>query len=96
VLKLEKLIKQADELALNPTQQFTMLKDFYSPVSLAIRGDLASAVIKSVPDTIPPSGVAPIAYCAHNVVITAVEREREFTNLLEPSCSVTLSIQEVV
>jgi hypothetical protein len=96
VLRLEKLVKQADELVLNPAQQFIMLKDFYSPISLAIRGDLTSAVIKSVPDTTPPSGIAPIAYCAHNVVISAVEKEREFTNLLEPSCSVTLSIQEVV
>lgn len=96
VLKLEKLLKVADGLALHPAQQFIMLKDFYAPISLAVRGDLTSSNLQSVADSVPASGVAPLAYCAHNVVITAAEKEREFTSLFEPSCVVSFSIQEVV
>lgn len=96
VLKLEKLVKVLDELALSPTQQWGMLKDFFTPTSLVLRPDLTNAVISTLPDTAPASGLAPIVLTAHNIIITGVSYERVAIGLEEPNCLTTLTIQEVV
>jgi hypothetical protein len=94
-LRFQKLIKTLDELALHPTQQFAVLKDYVIPTSLTIRPDLSSSILSQFTDSTAPD-LNSLLYTAHNVVITEFSYEGYAGYSKNETVGLTLTIQEVV
>jgi hypothetical protein len=95
LLILQQTVKYLDELALHPTQQFALWKDYTSYTSLVVRPDLTDSVLYTATETYN-SVLAPFVYCAHNVIIESFTHEAEYSDFDRLSCNISLVIREIL